>query len=449
MRKIIIKNIGAIESLELDLNRINVFIGPQSSGKSTISKILCHCMWVEKACYLNQEERKGFEKKDVFYDSLIEYHRLDGYFHKTASIKYIGELLTITYTHSSGNIKISDSKTVVYAYPKIAYIPSERNLVATISNFEKYNEANDVITYFGYDWSDARSAISEQSLTNLFEREITYKYMNGDDYILDGESKIKLRFASSGVLSAVPLYLVSKYLYSEIYKKNRAISPSQRKIILNLTDSISTLRNELSHGVESISNNAVLITEMIAFIANNTSSAYAKEISLIKDITKLIIQVKKGEKLRTLASNAAENIEKVEQVFNYKYTQLFIEEPEQNLFPKAQMKFINELFCQLNSENRKHSAVITTHSPFVIFAINNCIMRYMVKDKIDENLKFELLYNKATIDPKDISIYQIENGNLKNIQDEDGNLDENFINDAYKANSAEYFSLLNFYDDER
>ena len=66
MRKIIIKNIGAIENLELDLNRINVFIGPQSSGKSTISKILCHCMWVEKACYLNQEERKGFEKKRIF-----------------------------------------------------------------------------------------------------------------------------------------------------------------------------------------------------------------------------------------------------------------------------------------------------------------------------------------------------------------------------------------------
>ena len=73
----------------------------------------------------------------------------------------------------------------------------------------------------------------------------------------------------------------------------------------------------------------------------------------------------------------------------------------------------------------------------------------MVKDKIDENLKSELLYNKATIDPQNISIYQIENGNLKNIQDEDGNLDENFINDAYKANSAEYFSLLNFYDDEK
>ena len=31
----------------------------------------------------------------------------------------------------------------------------------------------------------------------------------------------------------------------------------------------------------------------------------------------------------------------------------------------------------------------------------------MVKEKIDENLKSELLYNKATIDPQNISIYHI------------------------------------------
>lgn len=41
MPKLTIKNIGAIKLVEFEVNRINVFIGPQSSGKSTISKILC------------------------------------------------------------------------------------------------------------------------------------------------------------------------------------------------------------------------------------------------------------------------------------------------------------------------------------------------------------------------------------------------------------------------
>lgn len=55
MPKLTIKNIGAIKLVEFEVNRINVFIGPQSSGKSTISKILCYCQWVEKTCFLNDK----------------------------------------------------------------------------------------------------------------------------------------------------------------------------------------------------------------------------------------------------------------------------------------------------------------------------------------------------------------------------------------------------------
>lgn len=39
MAHLIIKNIGPINEVEFDLNKINIFMGPQSSGKSTIAKI--------------------------------------------------------------------------------------------------------------------------------------------------------------------------------------------------------------------------------------------------------------------------------------------------------------------------------------------------------------------------------------------------------------------------
>ena len=100
MQKLTIKNIGAIKLVEFEVNRINVFMGPQSSGKSTISKILCHCQWVEKTCFFNDKQLENYQKQGVFYDALVEYHKLDGYFHKNASIKYEGNAMTITYTHS-------------------------------------------------------------------------------------------------------------------------------------------------------------------------------------------------------------------------------------------------------------------------------------------------------------------------------------------------------------
>lgn len=46
-----IQHVGPIKSVDIDLNKINIIIGPQSSGKSTISKIACFCSWVEKGVF--------------------------------------------------------------------------------------------------------------------------------------------------------------------------------------------------------------------------------------------------------------------------------------------------------------------------------------------------------------------------------------------------------------
>ena len=47
-RRLIINNIGPIKHVDIYLNKINVIIGPQSSGKSTIAKIISFCSWLEK-----------------------------------------------------------------------------------------------------------------------------------------------------------------------------------------------------------------------------------------------------------------------------------------------------------------------------------------------------------------------------------------------------------------
>ena len=40
MAKITIKYVGPLKEVTLDIKRINVFMGPQSTGKSTIAKIM-------------------------------------------------------------------------------------------------------------------------------------------------------------------------------------------------------------------------------------------------------------------------------------------------------------------------------------------------------------------------------------------------------------------------
>lgn len=72
----------------------------------------------------------------------------------------------------------------------------------------------------------------------------------------------------------------------------------------------------------------------------------------------------------------------------------------------------------------------------------------LVKDKISKKDKLDFASHNAWIDPKKVSIYEIHDGSLKPIQDEDGIIEDNYLNKAYKENSAEYMSLLNYFDDE-
>lgn len=443
MAQLTIKNIGPLKEISIELNKINVFIGPQSSGKSTISKILCHCQWVEKTCYLDDEELKHYEKKEVFYKSLVEYHRLEGYFNKTASIKYIGEYLTITYTHSSEKIIIKKIKKPEYSYPKISYIPSERNLVAAISNFDKYNEGSDVILHFGYDWTDARDTISQMDLSKVLERNISYEYKNSVNYIKDGEAEILLKFASSGVLSLLPLYLTISYMCDMVYKKERSISSRKRKKINHFSDIILKYRNELGHGINLNPEDFIPHTDIL--LESLSSSVFVNEITEIRKMHKNLDYNSFADALHQLSI-------KIEEIFNYRYSQLFIEEPEQNLFPEAQKKLMYEIISQINSDGQDHRLCITTHSPYVLYALNNCMMGGLVGKKMPQEEKEELnsYKHKAWIHPDNVNLWQIKDGKLLSMKNEKtGTVGQHYFNEVMSSVMEEYYEMLTYLDNEK
>lgn len=434
MQKLTIKNIGAIKLVEFEVNRINVFMGPQSSGKSTISKILCHCQWVEKTCFLNDKQLENYQKQGVFYDSLIEYHKLDGYFHKNASIKYEGEAMTITYTHSSKKTTIKLNDKMIFSYPKICYVPSERNFVAGVPNFSKYNEGNNVLLYFAYDWSEAKEDIKKLDISNLLSREVSYENINDRDYIFDNGSKLLLTNASSGVQSVLPLYQTIIYMLSNLYKKQRALSPSKEMARKDFANEMIMVANRIADG-ENISNFKKYSNILISMF-KMLESYDVKAINKLSDLLP-----------KELSHNIYEAVHVMYRLFNYHYTQLFIEEPEQNLFPDTQQEFVYWLL-EIMQNDKKHAAIITTHSPYILFALNNCMMGGLVRDNIPEEEVSDFASHSAWINPKLVSVFELDNGTLRRVQDEDGIIEDNYLNTAYKKNSEEYLELLNYYEDE-
>ena len=76
------------------------------------------------------------------------------------------------------------------------------------------------------------------------------------------------------------------------------------------------------------------------------------------------------------------------------------------------------------------------------------MMGGLVGAKIPTDTKQNFQSGQSWIDPKKVSVYEVYDGELRMIQDEDGIIGDNYLNQAYKENSREYLQLLNYYDDE-
>lgn len=434
MTHIIIKNIGPIKEVNLDLNKINVFMGPQSSGKSTIAKIISYCSWYEKNIIL------GTRPNIDFYKELLEFHNLeDNYFCDESYIEYKSPNCHLAF---KGNDKknvmteIEVGPKKVFENEKIEYIPAERNIVA-IPGIGQYTESKNNILNFLYDWFRAKRNKKEDNkyklpLSSL--NGISYYYLQDEDsdkLMLENGKDIKLQHASSGLMSITPMIMVFNYVMSEIYSEQRTKSPFET---INIESKVEALDIPNKEILKQLISQTKKLDEAKNKLSNKKLSPE--------------FQAELDEVMNRYNDSQKKIVNLIGFDSDYNYTKLIIEEPELNLFPKAQQDLIYYILEVIVREKRDHQLVLTTHSPYVLFALNNCMMGGLVKKNIPLKERKTFASYKSWIDPKKVSIYEIHDGTLKCIQDEDGIIEDNYLNKAYKENSSEYMSLLNYFDDD-
>ena len=91
-------------------------------------------------------------------------------------------------------------------------------------------------------------------------------------------------------------------------------------------------------------------------------------------------------------------------------------------------------------------AVISTNSQFVLYAFNNLIFNYIVKDKMPANLRGEMTCKDIMIDPNDIRIYQVENGVVTRIQNKDGLIEHNCFDSEMNIIMNDFYKMINYYE---
>ncbi len=94
-----------------------------------------------------------------------------------------------------------------------------------------------------------------------------------------------------------------------------------------------------------------------------------------------------------------------------------IEEPESNLYPKAQYELIKYLIDK--SSDAKNALFVTTHSPYVLTSLNNLLQAHIIGGKKGKSKKVSDLINKKNwVNPEDVSAYMLlPNGKFEDIFD--------------------------------
>jgi predicted ATPase len=207
MAIITIKNVGPIKNIEsLKLNRVNVFMGPQSSGKSTIAKIISYCTWVEKDVAITQSLDE-YNVNGSFRKRLEEFHRINGYFKDNTEIFYESDIIKLQFKNNKCSIEWVDK----YAYKrsKIEYISSERSLII-LPFIQKVEMPNNNNRSFLFDWYTIRSQYNKENRVKILGLPVEYYYdeNTGESHIISTDENNKydilLENASSGLQSLTP-----------------------------------------------------------------------------------------------------------------------------------------------------------------------------------------------------------------------------------------------------
>lgn len=378
----------------IDIKKVTVFIGNQGSGKSSIAKLISTMSWIEKVLTRGDFNEKEFTP-NKFRNKYCEYHRISSYFLKDETeIIYEGESYKFTYTKQGEFLieKIQNGLTV-YPLPQIMYIPAERNFISMVNKPNLIKQLPDALLTFLNEYDNAKSGIKGNF--NLPINKAFLEYNKQHDIIsVKGENyKVKLKDASSGFQSLVPLYIVSKYL-SESVKEQAGNSIKM--------SSDETRRFE--EGVRSIWEDKTLTEEQRRAALSALSSKFNK--------------------------SAFVNI---------------VEEPEQNLFPSSQWEIMKSLLA-FNNSLLSNKLIITTHSPYLINVFTIAVKTGILIDSVKEKEELNKVYpTDSAIQPDDIAIYELDEdgGVVTKLENYNGlPSDENFLNNFLEESNNTFANLL-------
>lgn len=424
MDRILIKNFGPIREVDIQIKPLTLFIGPQSSGKSTISKLIyLGQQWkFELLSFIINTEFKNSSRREIIADVA---YRLETFLYDLVNFDFRTQECHIAYYKEgkeffSFSITDSEIESERRNLPKVTFsVEFQNNLLELIEKSRKLQS-----------WRKNNVTLSGSD-------EVIYR---GRLEKLQNESLIALNFWFVNEADQVTYV------------------PAGRSMFAILSDELNKLDQvRFDHVIRKFRN---LITDLRVFygksqgwylekkgdnLENRVARLLGGEYSYDKGIgERILISPNRDIPINAASSGQQEALWIV--LINYFFIQkrkpvfCILEEPEAHLFPKTQKELV-ELIALMRNQTSS-SVLITTHSPYILEAINNLIFAYQVGD-VKEDETDAIISKDIWIDKEHVAAYEIMNGTCDSIMDESlGQIRIDYIDSVSKEINSDYDRLF-------
>lgn len=401
--KIEIENFLVIKKVEFEVKKVNIIIGRQAQGKSVIAKL--SYFFSNLSDNFVDGIRDFLQKKDL--DAKI-LERFESYFPRYAwegsefTIKYkIGEIeITVEGVKQSKNrtkLKLSYSSRLanMYAAKKKVYKRKLDELSVRDLRASKYKFA--------------------QSESMIFYEHVLNPILDGDLSYFFGSSVFipASRTFFANLQKNIFTFLASNIDIDPFIKEFGSVYENSKKmyaspVIKRARNNRGTVINELDRAIENIvggeyeysNDQDWIVSKRFKVNLANASSGQQEAMPML-----LLLAVWPHlYRNRDVAGS------------------LYIEEPEAHLFPDSQSRLVS-LFSLL-TENSNCRFFITTHSPYILSALNNLVLAGEAISK-GNMTKEDLLGINGVCEPlmfNDVSAYTMNKGSLIDIKDYENNM---------------------------
>ena len=356
MASLHIKNFGPIlDSTKIELTPLMVLIGRQSSGKSTFMKVLCFCRWVEKKIMVSTD------------DIVSQYTHYNRFIKDLKSFHRLND----EYFRADTELKY-DGDVICIEYTGIN---GNAKIVRKKSFAEK--RYNSKLCYIP----------AERNLVSAIQNvDKTYKATGRDvlfNFIYEWDE------AKEPYTNEHPFKLAATGGFSYVNKFGADM--------LVREDGSETPAFYASSGMQSVMPMDVMANYITDCVGKNASLSMRERNEI----------------------SETDNDDYADRRLFYQSAQLFIEEPEQNLYPESQklvvMSIVRSLKKALENGSEQSLALVTTHSPYIMSVVNVLMLAAIVTEK---GLKQEVIDGDSVLPSSSISGYFIdEKGIFQDILD--------------------------------